>query len=93
MGAIDVVDDDVVGITNINRQVIATSSSLGKEKVEVMAARIRDINPNCRVTAHKCFYLPATADRFDFSQYDYVLDAVDTITAKLRMQLCRRALK
>ena len=85
VGAIDIVDDDVVGVTNINRQIIATSSSLGRNKVDVMAERIRDINPDCRVTAHKCFYLPATADGFDFARYDYVLDAVDTITAKLQI--------
>lgn len=89
VGAIDVVDDDVVGITNINRQIIATSSTLGRNKVDVMSERIHDINPNCQVTAHKCFYLPDTADRFDFSRYDYVLDAVDTVTAKL--QLIERA--
>lgn len=85
IGAIDVVDDDVVGITNLNRQIIATESTLGKAKVEVAAARIHDINPACRVTQHKCFFLPATAERFDFSSYDYVLDAVDTITAKLQL--------
>lgn len=89
VGAIDVVDDDVVGITNLNRQIIATHSALGRPKVDVAAERIRDINPACAVTTHKCFYLPATADQFDFTQYDYVLDAVDTVTAKL--QLIERA--
>ena len=89
VGAIDVVDDDAVGITNINRQVIAADSTLGRAKADVMAERIRDINPHCKVTPIKCFYLPATADQFDFSQYDYVLDAVDTVTAKL--QLIERA--
>ena len=89
VGAIDVVDDDKVGITNLNRQIIATHSVIGRLKVEVAAERIRDINPACHVTTHKCFFLPATADQFDFSQYDYVLDCVDTITAKL--QLIERA--
>ena len=85
VGAITLVDDDVVGITNLNRQIIATHGSLGRNKVDVMAERIRDINPNCRVTPRKCFYLPATADQFDFAQYDYVLDCVDTVTAKLNL--------
>ena len=85
VGAIDVVDDDKVGITNLNRQIIATHSVIGRLKVEVAAERIRDINPACHVTTHKCFFLPATADQFDFSQYDYVLDCVDTITAKLQL--------
>jgi len=89
VGAIDVVDDDKIGITNLNRQIIATHSAIGRLKVEVAAERIRDINPTCHVTTHKCFFLPATADQFDFSQYDYVLDCVDTITAK--MQLIERA--
>ena len=89
IGAIDVIDDDVVGITNLNRQIIATHSTIGRPKVDVMAERVRDINPDCQVRAHRCFYLPATADDFDFTQYDYVLDAVDTVTAKL--QLIERA--
>lgn len=89
VGAMDVVDDDIVGITNVNRQVLAASSTLGRAKVDVAAERIRDINPDCRVGVHRCFYLPETAGRFDLTQYDYVLDAVDTITAKL--QLIERA--
>ena len=89
VGAIDLVDDDRVGISNLNRQIVATHSALGRYKVDVMAERVHDINPTCRVNARKCFYLPATADQFDFSQYDYVLDAVDTVTAKL--QLIERA--
>ena len=89
IGAIDVVDDDKVSITNLNRQIIATHSVVGQNKVDVAAQRIHDINPDCRVTTHKCFYLPATADQFDFTAYDYVLDCVDTITAKL--QLIERA--
>ena len=89
VGAITIVDDDVVGPTNVNRQIIAASSSIGRNKVDVMAERIRDINPNCDVTPRKCFYLPATADQFDFTSLDYVLDCVDTVTAKL--QLIERA--
>lgn len=85
VGSIDIVDDDKVGITNLNRQIIATHSSIGQYKVDVMERRILDINPACRVTTHKCFYLPATADQFDFTQYDYVLDCVDIITAKLQL--------
>ncbi len=83
VGAIDIVDSDTVSVTNINRQIIATLSSVGRYKVDVMEERIRDINPDCRVTKYNCFYLPDTKDEFDFSQYDYVVDAVDTVTAKL----------
>ncbi|MBO4352234.1 MAG: tRNA threonylcarbamoyladenosine dehydratase [Eggerthellaceae bacterium] len=89
VGAIDLVDDDKVGITNLNRQIIATHSAIGRYKVDVMEQRVLDINPTCHVTMHKCFYLPATADQFDFTLYDYVLDCVDIITAKL--QLIERA--
>jgi tRNA A37 threonylcarbamoyladenosine dehydratase len=85
VGHIDIVDDDVVSPSNINRQIIATTSNVGRSKVEVMAERIRDINPQCEVTCHTCFYLPATAGRFDFARYDYVVDAVDTVTAKLQL--------
>ena len=85
VGSIDIVDDDNVGITNINRQIVATTSTVGKPKVDVMEQRILDINPSCRVRKHKCFYLPATASQFDFAQYDYILDAVDTVTAKLHL--------
>ena len=89
VGAIDLVDHDKVGLTNLNRQIIALHSAIGRLKVEVAAERIRDINPACHVTTHKCFFLPETADQIDFSQYDYILDCVDTITAKL--QLIERA--
>ena len=83
VGAIDIVDNDTVARTNINRQIIATQSSIGRLKVEVMEERIRDINPDCRVTAHNCFYLPETKENFDFKLFDYVVDAVDTVTAKI----------
>mgnify|MGYP004654394817 FL=1 len=83
VGAIDVVDDDKVCITNINRQVIATWDTVGRYKVDVMAERVASINPGCTVAKHCCFYLPQTRSEFDFAAYDYVVDAVDTVTAKL----------
>ena len=89
VGALDIIDSDQVCLSNVNRQIIATLSTIGQDKVDVMERRIADINPDCRVTKHKCFYLPSTADQFDFAQYDYIVDAVDTITAKL--QLIERA--
>ena len=85
VGAIDLVDDDVVCLTNINRQIVATTETIGQYKADVMAARIRAINPHCVVRVRKCFYLPQTADQFDFTDYDYVVDAVDTVTAKLAL--------
>ncbi len=85
VGAIDLVDDDKVCLTNLNRQIIAARSTVGKYKVDVMRDRILDINPKCQVEVHKCFYLPETKDEFDFSQYSYVVDAVDTVTAKLQL--------
>lgn len=87
VGAIDLIDDDKVCLTNLNRQIIATRKSVGQYKVDVMKERILDINPDCSVEGHKCFYLPETKDEFDFSQYDYVVDAVDTVTAKLQLVL------
>ena len=85
LGHIDLVDDDLVCLTNVNRQVIATVKTVGKPKVEAMANRIAEINPHCQVTCYRCFYLPENADQFDFTQYDYVLDCVDTVTAKLNL--------
>lgn len=85
IGEIDLIDSDTVSLTNLNRQIIATKSSIGKYKVDVMQDRIMDINPDVKVHVHKCFYLPETKDQFDFSQYDYVVDAVDTVTAKLQI--------
>lgn len=85
IGALDLIDDDKVCLTNLNRQIIATRSSVGKYKVDVMKERILDINPKCKVEVHKCFYLPETKDEFDFSKYSYVVDAVDTVTAKLQL--------
>ena len=85
VGTFDLIDDDKVCLTNINRQIIATRKTIGKYKVDVMEERVHSINPEAQVTVHKCFYLPETADQFDFTQYDYVVDAVDTVTAKLEI--------
>ncbi len=85
VGALDLIDDDRVCLTNINRQIIALRTTVGKYKVDVAEERIHAINPNCVVTTHKCFYLPETQDQFDFSQYDYVVDAIDTVSGKLSL--------
>lgn len=85
VGAVDLIDNDKVCLTNLNRQIIATRSTIGQYKVDVMRDRILDINPECQVNVHKCFYLPETQAEFDFAQYDYVVDAVDTVTAKLAL--------
>lgn len=85
IGAVDIIDKDEVSESNINRQIIATVKTIGQKKVDVMEQRIADVNPACRVKKYDCFYLPQTADQFDFSQYDYVVDAVDTVTAKLEI--------
>ena len=83
VGAIDVIDNDVVSASNINRQIIALHSTVGKKKTAVMAQRIQDINPACKVTTHEVFFLPETAEQFDFTVYDYVVDAIDTVSGKL----------
>ncbi|MBR6909892.1 MAG: tRNA threonylcarbamoyladenosine dehydratase [Lachnospiraceae bacterium] len=83
IGSLDLIDDDKVCLTNINRQIIATRKTIGQYKVDVAAERIHDINPDCLVTAHKTFFLPETQDQFDFNEYDYVVDAIDTVTGKL----------
>lgn len=85
VGALDLIDNDVVGTTNINRQIIALHSTVGQPKVEVMAARVMDINPDCTVRTYQCFYGPDTAETFDFTQYDYIIDAIDTVTGKLAL--------
>ena len=85
VGALDLVDDDKVCITNLNRQILATHSTVAKYKVDVARDRILDINPNCQVTTYQTFFMPDTADRFDFSQYDYVVDAIDTVTGKIEL--------
>lgn len=87
VGHFVLVDDDKVCLTNINRQIIATRKTVGQYKAEVMRDRILEINPDAEVEVRKCFYLPETADEFDFTSYDYVVDAVDTVTAKLEIIL------
>lgn len=88
VGNITVIDSDVVDITNINRQIIALDSTVGLPKVEVIKKRISDINPNSTVNAINMFFLPENADRIDFKKYDYIVDAVDTVTAKLSIIEC-----
>ena len=83
VGALDLVDSDVIAESNLNRQIIATVSALGRPKVEAARDRVSDINPDCQVRLHRVFYLPETADCFDFREYDYVVDAIDTVTGKL----------
>lgn len=85
IGAFDLVDDDKVCLTNLNRQIIATRETVGRYKVDVMRDRILSINPKADVRIHKCFFLPENADNFPFEEYDYVVDAVDTVTAKLEI--------
>lgn len=85
VGEIDLIDDDKVCLTNINRQIIATRSTVGRYKVDVAAERIADINPDVKVHTHKTFYTPETAHEFDFSLYDYVADAIDTVTGKIEL--------
>lgn len=85
VGAIALVDDDKICLTNLNRQIIALHSTVGKQKVDAMAERILDINPACRVEKHQCFYSPENADEFDLTRYNYVVDAVDMVTAKLEL--------
>lgn len=85
VGAFDLIDDDKVCLTNLNRQIIATRSTVGKYKTDVMRDRMLDINPNVEVEVHKCFFLPENADDFPWDSYDYVVDAVDTVTAKITL--------
>ena len=85
VGAFDLIDDDKVCLTNLNRQIIATRKTVGQYKTEVMRDRILDINPKADVRIHNCFYFPENAADFDFSEYDYVVDAVDTVTAKIEL--------
>ena len=83
IGALDLIDDDRVCLTNLNRQILATRKTVGKFKVDVAEERIHEINPDCNVRTYKTFYLPETQDLFDFYEYDYVVDAIDTVTGKL----------
>ena len=83
IGGLDLVDNDTISISNLNRQILATHSTIGMPKTEAAKNRVLDINPGCKVTVHPVFYTPETADRFDFTQYDYIVDAIDTVTGKL----------
>lgn len=85
VGALDLIDNDTVEASNINRQLVATTATIGKYKVDVMASRAKTINPDVIIRPHRLFYLPETKDRFDFHDYDYVIDAVDTVAAKLAL--------
>ena len=85
IGAFDLIDDDKVCLSNLNRQIIATENTIGKYKAEVMRDRMLDINPDVKVEVRRCFFLPENADDFPFSEYDYIVDAVDTVTAKIEL--------
>lgn len=85
IGAFDLIDDDKVCLTNLNRQIIATRKTVGKYKADVMKERMLEINPEVDVRIHKCFFLPENADEFPFEEYDYIVDAVDTVTAKIEL--------
>ena len=85
VGALDLIDKDVVSVSNINRQIIALHSTVGRLKTEVAAERAKDVNPDICVRVHNVFYLPETAEQFDFTQYDYVVDAIDTVSGKLAL--------
>ena len=90
VGTFDLIDRDTVSVSNINRQIIATHSTVGKVKVEVMKDRILEINPEAKVNIHQCFFLPENAGEFDFSRYSYVVDALDTVTAKIELVMQAR---
>ncbi len=87
VGAIDIIDDDKVCLTNINRQIYATRKTIGRYKVDVAAERISEIDPSIKVTKHQTFFMPETAEQFDFKQYNYVIDAIDTVTGKIELVL------
>lgn len=91
VGSFDLIDNDTVALSNLNRQIIATHATLGLPKVQVMTERIHNINPKAKVQPHQCFFLPENAHEFDFSQYDYVVDAVDTVAAKITIILAAQA--
>ncbi|MDE6950311.1 MAG: tRNA threonylcarbamoyladenosine dehydratase [Lachnospiraceae bacterium] len=91
IGRFDLIDHDKVDITNLNRQIIATHKTVGRDKAEVMRERMLDINPDADIMIHPCFFLPENADDFDFKKYDYVVDAVDTVTAKMELALRSQA--
>lgn len=90
VGTLDLIDDDKVCLTNINRQIIATRKTIGQYKVDVAKERVLDINPEAVVNTYKTFYMPDTADQFDFTQYDYVVDAIDTVTGKIQLVMAAK---
>ena len=85
IGQLDLIDNDTVSLSNINRQILATHSTVGMDKTEAAEKRVLDINPSCTVRTHKVFYTPETAAQFDFTEYDYIVDAIDTVTGKLAL--------
>ena len=92
IGSIDIIDNDKVHITNLNRQIIATHSTLDRYKVDAAEERIKDINPDCKVTKYNTFFTPETSSEFDFRQYDYVVDAIDTVSGKIELVMkCNEA--
>lgn len=91
VGAIDLIDDDRICLTNLNRQLLATRDTVGQYKVDVAEKRIRSINPDCKVITHKTFYMPDTKDLFDFTEYDYIVDAIDTVKGKLELVMNSKA--
>ena len=92
VGALDLIDNDVVSVSNINRQIIATYDTVGRYKTEVMKERILSINPECKVTIYNTFYLPEERDKFPFTEYDYIVDAIDTVTAKIDLAVLSQEL-
>lgn len=91
IGAIDLIDDDRICLTNLNRQLLATRDTVGQYKVDVAEKRIHSINPDCKVITHKTFYMPDTKDLFDFTEYDYIVDAIDTVKGKLELVMNSKA--
>jgi len=85
IGQLDLIDNDTISLSNVNRQILATHSTVGMDKTEAAKLRVLDINPDCIVRTHKVFYTPDTADQFDFTQYDCIVDAIDTVTGKLAL--------
>ena len=93
VGKLDLIDNDEICLTNLNRQIFATFETIGRQKVEVAKARVHSINPNCQVKMHSVFYSPDCSADFDFTQFDYIIDAIDTVTAKLELILNAKAAK
>ncbi len=93
IGRLDLIDNDIISESNINRQIIALYSTIGRHKTEVMKERIKDINPECEVTEYRCFFLPENQADLDFAKYNYIVDAVDTVTAKIELVLAAQRVK